>query len=891
LAPATTAGNAGADSGQLVPEYAAIVAAARQYVGGQRAALLARANQAKALVTGQSDAEKASLAQTVGTQSTKMRQLHQDAIQQMRQTTASKREEVANAQVTHTTATQGGVTAEQTRLHGVGRSTQAQVTQQATQAATTTRTIGQQQAQQARSMGAENANAALAQAQAGGQVAGADAAQQAQARSSTAGAGNRVASDLHAHGERVAAATTRDAETFANTFTQEAGQATAQFGSTVAEGSSQLQALATRTVQDLSAAARQTIQQFEQAEAQAIATLTESQQLALSGLQHLLGDVTAEIDHATHGVIGEIDAQSTQVLADFDANVPPTLDQIAAMPPEDGRAALDELRSQVDHAVAEFGNQMAKTEGNTQTSVRDLTHQADRRAAQQVSDTGQPIQRAQGQFNEQIASAAAKTTSGMGEAATKAQSGARETTSRLESDLSTTSGQFGGRWTGLAGQGQAQLEQRTADAQRRESNAVGEFGRGVSSATASISLRDVGRLLYNIGASILGLLWGIIAQIGQILFGILEFIVLLDEGNPYAWLMTLGVVVLVIVGVAFPPVGVALLIIADVIGIVLSGKAAWDNLKKAFTDPNLTWFERFTLIGRALVDIALIVLLVGGLLKAIGRLGGGARRLGELGGETAEAARLARLRELAGGEERLRAVLARPGMTLADLEFFLIDKGLTIGEVETILNVERVTVANLRATLEGDAEAVAKLRAMLARRPVSLRSILGEQLYDEYEAAIKAIKAEHPDLAGIPTDDLIAIRGWTGEDYARLNRALRFQNVLDLIELEPFIDRVVTGLRQLPSHVGKVTRAEALGAAERWPIGQVTQSGFTGASIGQPPAQLGGGANIIIQSKTGKNISRISRHGGENEVLFLPGTRFEVTEHKFGGVIIEAAEL
>jgi hypothetical protein len=89
-----------------------------------------------------------------------------------------------------------------------------------------------------------------------------------------------------------------------------------------------------------------------------------------------------------------------------------------------------------------------------------------------------------------------------------------------------------------------------------------------------------------------------------------------------------------------------------------------------------------------------------------------------------------------------------------------------------------------------------------------------------------------------------------------------------------------------------VTRTEAIGAAGRWPLNEtVTMDGFTAASIGKTPAQLGGGANIIIESRNGKDISLISRHGGETEVLFLPGSRFQVTEHKFGGFVIHATEL
>lgn len=45
------------------------------------------------------------------------------------------------------------------------------------------------------------------------------------------------------------------------------------------------------------------------------------------------------------------------------------------------------------------------------------------------------------------------------------------------------------------------------------------------------------------------------------------------------------------------------------------------------------------------------------------------------------------------------------------------------------------------------------------------------------------------------------------------------------------------------------------------------------------------GIIFIISSKTGRNISKYSKHQMDREVMFLPGTKFKITNHYVSSII------
>ncbi len=218
------------------------------------------------------------------------------------------------------------------------------------------------------------------------------------------------------------------------------------------------------------------------------------------------------------------------------------------------------------------------------------------------------------------------------------------------------------------------------------------------------------------------------------------------------------------------------------------------------------------------------------------------------------------------------------------------------GQVDAAqLDLELAAVAALliAAGLTGKVvEGIQSIRR--AQRIASLRKLMGEARYVEYAEAIEAIKANHPELAGIPTEDLIAIRGYTAEDYAELNAALRSGDPAEVARFQAQIQRAVSGLQQLPPFRGQVNRAVSLTpemAAPYQPGAVVTEPAFTSASIPGGTYQRGGNVAMSIESTTGRNVSSIARHVSEGEVIFSPGTRFRVISVEANGHVIRMVDL
>jgi hypothetical protein len=171
-------------------------------------------------------------------------------------------------------------------------------------------------------------------------------------------------------------------------------------------------------------------------------------------------------------------------------------------------------------------------------------------------------------------------------------------------------------------------------------------------------------------------------------------------------------------------------------------------------------------------------------------------------------------------------------------------------------------------------------RAAAASTPQqALKELMGEGRYKDYEAYIESLKLAHPELKGIPTEELIALRGYTTSDYQMLNKALRSRDPEELVRLKPYIDKATAALEDMPAHKGTVFRGvreltpEQLG---RYKPGEViTEPAFTSASTAAEQA-FAGKVLVVIESETGKSVELVSRYAYEKEVLFPPGTRFRV---------------
>lgn len=98
------------------------------------------------------------------------------------------------------------------------------------------------------------------------------------------------------------------------------------------------------------------------------------------------------------------------------------------------------------------------------------------------------------------------------------------------------------------------------------------------------------------------------------------------------------------------------------------------------------------------------------------------------------------------------------------------------------------------------------------------------------------------------------------------------------------MDAAQHGLAKMPKYVGEAARGMSLGAVDLKRFLSTYQKGavveeaaFVSSSYGQRAA-FGGNVFLKIKSKTGVNVENYSRHPGEREVLFMPGTRFRVVD-------------
>jgi len=154
--------------------------------------------------------------------------------------------------------------------------------------------------------------------------------------------------------------------------------------------------------------------------------------------------------------------------------------------------------------------------------------------------------------------------------------------------------------------------------------------------------------------------------------------------------------------------------------------------------------------------------------------------------------------------------------------------------------------------------------------------------------------------AGLTEAEQVALHLWTRDTgkeawFRQINQALRDGDADALKRLQPLIEAMRAGLDKLPPFEGTVYR----GVKERGFQGDfpqwveslqrdatIRELGFMGTSK-DLEQKLRGRVKLIIQSKTGKDISALSNKPDQTEVLLDAGARFWIEERavKQNGVI------
>ena len=141
----------------------------------------------------------------------------------------------------------------------------------------------------------------------------------------------------------------------------------------------------------------------------------------------------------------------------------------------------------------------------------------------------------------------------------------------------------------------------------------------------------------------------------------------------------------------------------------------------------------------------------------------------------------------------------------------------------------------------------------------------------------KNLIATDPRFAGMNPEALAAVRGYTGSDvHGPMNAALRDGDPAELAKWDAHIKAADAGLAQLPNYVGVVKRGVDLPASVLDDIQPGRTTTFKEFFSSSATRTFPGNTQFTISSLAGKDIQPLSQVPSESEVLFRPGTTFDV---------------
>jgi hypothetical protein len=177
----------------------------------------------------------------------------------------------------------------------------------------------------------------------------------------------------------------------------------------------------------------------------------------------------------------------------------------------------------------------------------------------------------------------------------------------------------------------------------------------------------------------------------------------------------------------------------------------------------------------------------------------------------------------------------------------------------------------------------------------------GSDATAEMKRRALAAQAGHLAFAAVPVEELMLTAAYISDQFIPMNAALRAPEADPTGDLAAAIGCVASALGRLPPFQGTVYRA--LGGSdparlEAYQPGAVlTEKAFTSTTPSDAAAWRFGKVMLVIDAKhAGKEIWPLAgnMNRGEQEVLFPPGTRFEVKsreENERGKLVIHLAEV
>ncbi|HUQ08491.1 MAG TPA: ADP-ribosyltransferase [Kofleriaceae bacterium] len=177
--------------------------------------------------------------------------------------------------------------------------------------------------------------------------------------------------------------------------------------------------------------------------------------------------------------------------------------------------------------------------------------------------------------------------------------------------------------------------------------------------------------------------------------------------------------------------------------------------------------------------------------------------------------------------------------------------------------------------------------------------VTGSQDYISPDVNPQVIEETKPHLGegGITNDQMVAIQGYTSQDYLAVNKVLRQPEAdpAQTAKLAGYVESIRGGLNNLPSYEGEVFRGTAM-SQRIWGMwqqahaegGTVSDAAFSSSSKDEQVAEDflaktrdPKDASKVpvfcrILSRTGKQVEFLSRTANEAEVLFNTGAKFKI---------------
>lgn len=138
----------------------------------------------------------------------------------------------------------------------------------------------------------------------------------------------------------------------------------------------------------------------------------------------------------------------------------------------------------------------------------------------------------------------------------------------------------------------------------------------------------------------------------------------------------------------------------------------------------------------------------------------------------------------------------------------------------------------------------------------------------------------------IKPEEAVSIVAYTGSHYAKLNDEIRSGTMT--VDQYKFMKSLNAGLERLPAHTGTTFRKANLTPeqASVYKKGMIAEErAFMSTSKNQ--GTWSGSHTFEIHGKNGRDVSKLSQHPSEAEVLFKSGTRFLVKDVKGSHIVLE----